>query len=33
MHPEALRDFTELVQRHADQWYRAALRIVLDHGS
>jgi len=33
MQPDALRDFTELVQRHADQWYRAALRIVLDHGS
>ena len=33
MHPEALRDFTELVQRHADQWYRVALRILQDHGS
>ena len=33
MQLEALRDFTELAQRHADQWYRAALRIVLDHAS
>ncbi len=33
MHPEALSDFTQLVQRHADLWYRVALRIVLDHGS
>jgi RNA polymerase sigma-70 factor (ECF subfamily) len=33
MHPEALSDFTQLVQRHADQWYRVALRIVLDHSS
>ena len=33
MHPEALSDFTQLVQRHADLWYRVALRILLDHGS
>jgi RNA polymerase sigma factor (sigma-70 family) len=33
MQPEALGDFTQLVQRHADQWYRVALRIVLDHSS
>ncbi len=33
MQPDALRDFTKLVQQHADQWYRAALRILLDHSS
>jgi RNA polymerase sigma-70 factor (ECF subfamily) len=33
MQPEALREFTELVQRHTGQWYRVALRIVLDHGT
>lgn len=33
MQQHALRDFTQLVQRHTDQWYRVALRIVLDHNA
>ena len=33
MQPDPLRDLTDLVQRHTAQWYRVALRIVLDHGT
>jgi RNA polymerase sigma factor (sigma-70 family) len=33
MLPEAQRNFTELVERHAGLWYRVALRIVLDHAT
>lgn len=31
MQREVLGHFTDLVERHTDQWYRVALRIVLDH--